>query len=421
MFSNNLWECYLRVLYFPLGHNTIHFSPFTGEWLTSDKHPLRSFSMCWLSWFSGPGCCSCPGFHLRLGASDDSPGLAFCFVGPWTFSWICCPQLPQHPCKTGRPAQVLTAQGGTRRSLIPLHSRFFCFFAARRLILSIHMFTWQLWVNASLIHSIHANTFTLFTRIVATKLSEDHRLHSMLRHSIFLMSLLCTHWVACQGPETAEVPARSLQKASVKQAPSKIIIFTTPTLPAAKLRLKLVHGKTQHPHLHHAYPLFHVLTQRQNLAAHKNCLQTGRPPPWTQKKKKQRTGTNMEQLVEAWGNSRIRKSTYSCSATRPCITTPKRCVSPFASPSPSPPTVSNRGSQKWGFQAWCLARCGKGTCCPQVGLVQAPKPNPNTCLDRRSPRRRAELSPQKEEDKTTKKQQNNKTTRHRGCPQHRPN
>ena len=33
--------------------------------------------MCWLSWFSGLWCCSCPGFHLHLGASDSSPGLAF--------------------------------------------------------------------------------------------------------------------------------------------------------------------------------------------------------------------------------------------------------------------------------------------------------------------------------------------------------
>ena len=38
--------------------------------------------MCWLSWFSGPRCCSCPGFRLRLGASDCSPGLAFCFMAP---------------------------------------------------------------------------------------------------------------------------------------------------------------------------------------------------------------------------------------------------------------------------------------------------------------------------------------------------
>ena len=40
---------------------------------------------------------------------------------------------------------------------------------ARRLILSIHISTWQSRANASLIHSIHANRFTSFTREVATK------------------------------------------------------------------------------------------------------------------------------------------------------------------------------------------------------------------------------------------------------------
>ena len=49
-----------------------------------------------------------------------------------------------------------------------LHSRGFC--EARRLVLSIHKLTWQSRANASPIHSIHANTFTPFTRIVATKL-----------------------------------------------------------------------------------------------------------------------------------------------------------------------------------------------------------------------------------------------------------
>ena len=47
-----------------------------------------------MSWFSGPGCCSGPGFHLRLEASQCSPRLAFCFMGPRTFAWICCPQAP---------------------------------------------------------------------------------------------------------------------------------------------------------------------------------------------------------------------------------------------------------------------------------------------------------------------------------------
>ena len=56
-------------------------------------------------------CADCPGslvpgatgagFQLHLGASDCAPELAFCFMGPWTFAWICCAQLPYHPCKNG--------------------------------------------------------------------------------------------------------------------------------------------------------------------------------------------------------------------------------------------------------------------------------------------------------------------------------
>ena len=60
----------------------------------------------------GPGCCSSPGFHLRLGASDCSLGLAFCFMGPWTFSWICCPQLPYHPCKNRTHSTYFYSTGG---------------------------------------------------------------------------------------------------------------------------------------------------------------------------------------------------------------------------------------------------------------------------------------------------------------------
>ena len=81
-----------------------HFNPGGRSWIFSTfsgKDLLGWSSMCWLSWFSGPGCCSCPGFHLHLGASDRSPGLAFCFMGPQTFAWICCPQLPCHRCKNG--------------------------------------------------------------------------------------------------------------------------------------------------------------------------------------------------------------------------------------------------------------------------------------------------------------------------------
>ena len=42
-----------------------------------------------------------PYFQLHLGASNCAPELAFCYMGSWTFAWICCPQLPHDPCKTG--------------------------------------------------------------------------------------------------------------------------------------------------------------------------------------------------------------------------------------------------------------------------------------------------------------------------------
>ena len=45
--------------------------------------------------------------------------------------------------------------------------------ATRSLVLSIHIITWQSRANASLIHSLHANTFTPFKRIVTTKLWRD--------------------------------------------------------------------------------------------------------------------------------------------------------------------------------------------------------------------------------------------------------
>ena len=53
-----------------------------------------------LSWFSGPGCCSCPSFHLGLGASDCSPGLAFCFTGPWTLLGSAARNSPTTRAKT---------------------------------------------------------------------------------------------------------------------------------------------------------------------------------------------------------------------------------------------------------------------------------------------------------------------------------
>ena len=83
--------------------------------LKSGKYPLGCSSMCWLSWFSGPGFCSCPCFHLGLGASDCSPGLAFCCMGSWTLLGSAARSSPTSRAKTGCTTHVCTAQGGTRR------------------------------------------------------------------------------------------------------------------------------------------------------------------------------------------------------------------------------------------------------------------------------------------------------------------
>ena len=64
---------------------------------------------------SGPGCCSTPGFHLRLGASYCSLALAVCFMGPWTFAWICGLQLPYHPCKNGTHSTIGDRRGTTQK------------------------------------------------------------------------------------------------------------------------------------------------------------------------------------------------------------------------------------------------------------------------------------------------------------------
>ena len=52
-------------------------------------------SVCVTVLVSRPGCFRCPCFQLCQGASTCAPELAFCFMGPWTFAWSCCPQLAQ--------------------------------------------------------------------------------------------------------------------------------------------------------------------------------------------------------------------------------------------------------------------------------------------------------------------------------------
>ena len=73
-------------------------------------------------------CADCPGF-LVLGASPapastlvSEPqivplGWHFCFTGPWSLdiAWICCPQLPHHPCKNGPHSTSFYSTGGGTR------------------------------------------------------------------------------------------------------------------------------------------------------------------------------------------------------------------------------------------------------------------------------------------------------------------
>ena len=80
--------------------------------------------MCWLSWFSCPGCC--PGLQFRLGASDCAFVLGVCFMGLWTFTWICCPQLPHRPCKNGTHSTCFyITEGGARRFYVRDRTTFY--------------------------------------------------------------------------------------------------------------------------------------------------------------------------------------------------------------------------------------------------------------------------------------------------------
>ena len=87
------------------------------------------------------------------------------FLGKFGVAFRCMFQY-KWTAASGPPIAFLLSRANA--SLIS--SPFTVFFsAARRLVLAIHTFTWQSQSNASLIHSNHANTFTPFTRIVATK------------------------------------------------------------------------------------------------------------------------------------------------------------------------------------------------------------------------------------------------------------
>ena len=65
------------------------------------------------------GCCSYFGLHLSLGASHCAPGLAFCFMGHWTFAWICYLQLPCHPYKNGDAQHMFLQDRGAHTEKSP--------------------------------------------------------------------------------------------------------------------------------------------------------------------------------------------------------------------------------------------------------------------------------------------------------------
>ena len=44
-------------------------------------------------------------------------------MGPWTFAWICSPQLPYHPCKNGTHSTCLYSTGGHMPKIRRLKSR----------------------------------------------------------------------------------------------------------------------------------------------------------------------------------------------------------------------------------------------------------------------------------------------------------
>ena len=56
--------------------------------------------------FSGPGSCLCCSSMLRLKPPIVPRSASSYFMDLWTVAWICCPQLPYPPAKTGSTTQV---------------------------------------------------------------------------------------------------------------------------------------------------------------------------------------------------------------------------------------------------------------------------------------------------------------------------
>ena len=67
--------------------------------------------MCWPSWFSGPGFHPAPASTL-VSEPEIVPCASILLYGPLDTAWICCPQLPHHPCKNGTHSTCFYSTGG---------------------------------------------------------------------------------------------------------------------------------------------------------------------------------------------------------------------------------------------------------------------------------------------------------------------
>ena len=92
-------------------HKSRLFWRFSGG-LWSGKDPLGCSSMCWLSWFSGPGFCPWPGLPPSSRSLRLCLWASILLYGPVDIAWICCPQLPHHPCKNGTHSTCFDSTGG---------------------------------------------------------------------------------------------------------------------------------------------------------------------------------------------------------------------------------------------------------------------------------------------------------------------
>ena len=69
-----------------------------------------------------PACADCPGFLVLVSAPAPAttlvsepqivPWASILLYGPLEIAWVCCPQLPHHPCKNGTHSTCFYSTGG---------------------------------------------------------------------------------------------------------------------------------------------------------------------------------------------------------------------------------------------------------------------------------------------------------------------